>query len=288
VPAWALLAWSGGLIMLLARLRYGGEAAALAWPVGGTWVAWPMAPIACFVAALVLLWRGRSALRRRDACPAFVQLWLLATAVFGWQWAFLPPFNYRGIDLAFFSVLLAALAGMLLTDRRGARRMGLRGRHFLANIKWLAGPTLGVLAGCYLLGRWYSAPIETDEVWISLLTYPLYAFVQMLFMIVAVTGRLERTQASRATIVFVTAGLFALIHWPNGPLMAGCFLMGLLWTGLFVRIPNLYAIALSMGLAATAWTQFLPVTWTQNARVGPIYVERGLQWQRHGPPVAHD
>jgi hypothetical protein len=282
--AWALLFWTAGWISLLARLRFSQEAAALAWPVLGASPAWPIFPAFCLTVAVLTGWLDRRILADKAARRAFLELLALVTVALGYEWAFLPAFDYRVVDVVFLIVLAGVLVGLLIRDSRSLAQMGLRLRGLTPAIRWLALPTLLAVGGCGLVGWAAGAQIDTRKLLVSVLTYPFYALAQLIVLLVLLTGRLEKMKASGASILLVTAGMFALVHWPNGPLMAGCFLMGLVWTGVHLRGPQVLACALSMGLAASGFARLLPVQWTQNMRTGPIYVRRGLEWQRHPPP----
>jgi hypothetical protein len=107
---------------------------------------------------------------------------------------------------------------------------------------------------------------------LSLVGYPLFACAQLLLFLALPLPRLRRLTLSPAAAALATAALFALAHWPNGPLMAGCFVAMVVWAVAWQRRPSLPAVALSMGLAATAVVQLLPAPWLVHARVGPGYV----------------
>jgi hypothetical protein len=206
------------------------------------------------------------------------------TVALGYEWAFLPAFDYRPVDIVFLVALAGVLAWLLIRDSRSLAQMGLTVRGLRPAMQRLAAPTLLVLGACALIGWAAGAKVDMAKLGVSLLTYPLYALAQLILLLVLLVARLERMNASTVSILIVAPGIFALVHWPNGPLMTGCFLMGILWTGLHLRRPQVLACALSMGLAATAFARLLPVQWTQNMRTGPIYVQRGLEW-RHQPPA---
>ncbi len=281
--AWSLLFWLTGWLCLLSRLRYSGPGAPLAWPINIPWPWWPVVTAALFAGAALAAWRGRRTLRDRSARRAWLELWALLTIALGYEWAILGAFAFRPWDIAFLAGFAVVLVVLLIREPGSPREMGLGLANFLPAIKWLAVPTLLVVAACFLIGGLAGAELDGRKLVVSLLTYPLYALVQLTVLLVLVAGRLQRTGARRGEVIVVTSAVFALVHWPNGVVMLGCFLMGLLWVSVYLRRPNLLAAALSMGLAATAFARALPVTWTQNMRTGPIYVERGLEWKQHPP-----
>jgi uncharacterized membrane protein YhaH (DUF805 family) len=109
---------------------------------------------------------------------------------------------------------------------------------------------------------------------LPLVTYPLYALVQLLVFLGFVVPRLRDVGTSRPMTVLTAAALFALLHWPNWLLAAACGLGALVWTWAYLHRRSLLAAAVAMGLLATAYKGFLPREWKHNLRTGPIYVQR--------------
>jgi hypothetical protein len=101
--------------------------------------------------------------------------------------------------------------------------------------------------------------------------YPLYALAQLALVLALPYPRLARLCGASAAVV-VCVVLFALVHWPNAALMAATALGMAFWAAEYRRGRPLVALALSMGLAATAFTQLLPHAVTAHMRVGPGYV----------------
>jgi len=66
--------------------------------------------------------------------------------------------------------------------------------------------------------------------------------------------------------------LFSIAHWPNGWLMLATGLVGLMWAVVYRRHRSLPALAISMGILASAYVQLLPEQFTSHTRVGPGYV----------------
>ncbi len=78
-----------------------------------------------------------------------------------------------------------------------------------------------------------------------MLVYVGWALLQQWAMLAVVMGRLRHTGLPTPLIVLITAGLFGLLHTPNGSLMQLCFLAELWWAWCFLRSPRLVPIALA-------------------------------------------
>ena len=83
-----------------------------------------------------------------------------------------------------------------------------------------------------------------------ILMYVGWALLQQWAMLALVMGRLERTGLPRAAIILVTAGLFGLLHTPNGALMQLCLAAELWWAWSFMRAPRLVPIAIAHAACA--------------------------------------
>lgn len=77
-----------------------------------------------------------------------------------------------------------------------------------------------------------------------------WALLQQWAMLAIVMGRLRLTRLPTPAVILVTAGLFGLLHTPNGSLMQLCLLAELWWAWCFIRSPRLIPIAIAHALSA--------------------------------------
>ena len=108
---------------------------------------------------------------------------------------------------------------------------------------------------------------------VRIVGYLLLLFVLEVFFVV----RLRRLGVSTAEAVAVGAGTFALAHWPNGVVMIACGVGAVFWTWAYLVRPNLYAVALSMGIVAGTFTVAMPFRLIDHLRTGPIHVYRRVR-----------
>ncbi len=273
--AWSWLAGTACVLLLAVRLRYRGDAlghaAPVAWPGWGWWTMISLLVAACSGAA----WAGRHALRRRGVREALRDL-AVFPAFLAYEWLALPPVDWRPMDWGVLGLLAGCVVAGLAQDSRRGQPMGLGRTGFLPACRWLALPTAAGI-GLLVAAPPRVEPPGVGEVALSLAGYPFYAAAQLAAMAVFLPRRLRRLGASSASAVAASGCMLALVHWPNGLLMVGCLLGGLLWAGTYARWRSLWAVALSMGLLATAASKGVSREVTQNLRTGPIYVHRHIE-----------
>ncbi len=269
------------MALLAAGLATGAALAGAAWwrlapgelPHAGPWpgAALPAGPLAgglglAAAALAALAWRsGRTRAPGLDAATlAGALLWPalpLAAA-----WLVLPvagPPTLRVLWLAPVLALGAWLWHVRPRPAAGPPPARRRGR------TWWLGHALAfpLLGGAGWLAGGFA---DVRAVVLSLLLYPLYAWLQLVLVLGLSWPRLRRLAGPRPLLAAITvAALFALIHWPNPVLMALTGLGMLVWAREFYRGRPLWQLAISMGLLATVVAQGLPDTWTEHMRVGP-------------------
>lgn len=196
------------------------------------------------------------------------------------SWVVVPlRLNNRPLE-----VIPALLAlGLMLNSHRLRREtpgmLGFTASHFGAALKLLLIPML-VATAIILLAGYRLASLHFDarfwlsftgrSVWGLLQQYILQAFIYRRVKFVLLSEGLSgMAQVARVRLaILIAASLFALVHAPNVPLMALTLIAGLLWTWVYERAPNLFALGLSHGLLSASAAASLPEWMIQGMVVG--------------------
>jgi membrane protease YdiL (CAAX protease family) len=82
-----------------------------------------------------------------------------------------------------------------------------------------------------------------------LLLYPLWGTIQQFLVVGLVAGNLHdlKTSVSRRVIIFITAMLFGLVHYPDKWLMIGTFILALFYCYVYLRSRNVFLLGLFHG-----------------------------------------
>jgi membrane protease YdiL (CAAX protease family) len=177
---------------------------------------------------------------------------------------------------------LLALALMVNSHRwhgETPRMLGFTARHFGRAAKLLAAPML--VSAALLVGSGYLAGSLNfnERFWLSLVVLPFWGLTQQYILQAFIYRRLKLTlvdarapegeQVRRTRLaVVLAASLFALVHLPNWPLVALTLVGGLVWTWVYERAPNLFALGLSHGLMSDIALSSLPAWLLHSMSVG--------------------
>lgn len=78
-----------------------------------------------------------------------------------------------------------------------------------------------------------------------LITYPIWGSIQQFLTIALIAGNLndlKNTKLSKVSIIFITASLFSVVHFPSIWLMIGTFLLALFYGYVYLKVKNIYAM----------------------------------------------
>ena len=196
------------------------------------------------------------------------------------EWMALPLFGRKYFAAAALVPVSAIFVIMFFSHR--ARRelprdLGWRMDNFLKSLILLVLPMLIATLFLILIG-WWCESLRIGEIrfnW-SLLGTFLSMFIWGLIQQYPLQGFINR----RAQLIWgpeawlttlVTAGIFALLHLPNLWLMAATFSGAVLWSQVYQREPNLFAVALSHSLMTVVLVTTVPYSSLHGMRVGYGY-----------------
>jgi len=269
--AWFYLLINAAVIMTCAWLRYESDKLCFASPVTmGRWV-WIVAIVGLWAGVALAAGFGWRRLLGHRARRAMMELMIL-TLFFVYEWLWLHPRRWMVVDWLIVTLLVSCIGVCFWRDRDNWRSWGIAFRQFLSAGRLLIVPTLLMIIVPVVVSRWVGTDYEHKRLIASLMGYPFYALVQLMIFQVFLVPRLRHLTDSAWVVVLVSGGVFGLLHWPNGLLMASCCIGAMVWTAVYLRRADVYALALSMGLAATALGCALPRNLTHNLRTGPRYV----------------
>ncbi|HKQ76948.1 MAG TPA: CPBP family intramembrane glutamic endopeptidase [Blastocatellia bacterium] len=175
-----------------------------------------------------------------------------------------------------------ALALMINSQRvRGEslRELGFGAEHFSSAIRLLAAPTLIACAGFSALGYLSGSFHRTSHFWVNALGTPLWALIQQYVLQAFIYRRVrfllldnsfapyQQNKRTRLAIL-ATAAIFSSAHAPNLSLMTLTFAGGLMWSWVYERAPNLFAIALSHAVISLMLMTSLPPWLLPSMSVG--------------------
>lgn len=159
--------------------------------------------------------------------------------------------------------------------------LGFGAAHFFQAWRLLILPMIAATALVLLIGRALGSLHFTTHFWASFAGRAAWGLIQQYVLQAFIFRRLRSaltndsatgTGSAPRLAILVTALLFALVHAPNGPLMALTFVSALLWTWVYSRAPNLWALALSHGLLSAMTAMSLPDWMLKGMTVGLRYL----------------
>jgi membrane protease YdiL (CAAX protease family) len=161
-----------------------------------------------------------------------------------------------------------------LTGDRTARDLGLTGQNtwrqmwvvpaacLVAGIMMVAGSFAGTLHGITPA----HAPLG------HAMLYGFWSLMQEFMLQAFIFVRLERMFASGRTAAIVAAVLFSAAHIPSAPLVLATFTMGFVFSELYRRYRDIYALGVAHGILGLAYAASLPDSILHHMKVGMAYL----------------
>lgn len=162
--------------------------------------------------------------------------------------------DWLGYKLGF---IVAAIIGWALyvyvrhRSRPGVLRYwGVRGDTFRKSFFRLLPPAAAAVALFAAVGYARGALVWSWHLLPVLLLYPVWGVIQQFLVVGLVAGNLSDfagRRFSRAGVVAVTAAVFSSVHFPALLLAAGTFILAVVYTLVYLRTRNLWALGLYHG-----------------------------------------
>ncbi len=111
---------------------------------------------------------------------------------------------------------------------------------------------LGILSVLlfFVLGNQFGTIIINKNIIPILILYPIWGVIQQFIVVALVAGNLrdmENSKIPKTAIIFLTAIVFAVVHFPFLTLVGGTFLLALVYTTIYLKKKNLYALGIYHG-----------------------------------------
>lgn len=148
--------------------------------------------------------------------------------------------------------------------------LGFTTKYFGRALKFLLLPMLVTTALLLCIGYAADSLNFGQRFWLSLLVLPLWGVTQQYVLQGFIYRRLQLILGETKTTqtIFLAALLFALVHAPNLALMLLTLIGGLVWTWVYTRAPNLFALGLSHAIMSAIAMSSLPPWFLQSMSIG--------------------
>lgn len=130
------------------------------------------------------------------------------------------------------------------------REWGFRTDNFGTTLRLVLPFGIVALLAMIIIGYFRSTLNPSWHLLPVLITYPLWGMIQQYLLIALLAGnlrRIDRPVLSKATVIGLTALLFAAIHYPIWPLIGATFILALFYGYIYLKEPNIYVLGLFHG-----------------------------------------
>lgn len=158
-------------------------------------------------------------------------------------------FITTGVTLVILFIILRGVLKPSLLRQWGFTRV-----NFLSSLKTL-GPAMIISVVCFIFYGFMGGNLHINvNLLIVLLLYPFWGVIQQFLIAVLMAGNLDRITRgvmSRTAIVVPVAFFFALVHFPELPLVVASFILGIISISTFLRFGNIWTIGIFHGWFAS-------------------------------------
>lgn len=105
----------------------------------------------------------------------------------------------------------------------------------------------------FIIGFYQDSLNLTWHIFPLLISYPIWGSIQQFLTIGLIAGNLNDLKIkklNKLSIIFITAILFSVVHFPSKWLMIGTFVLALFYGYVYLKIKNVYAMGLFHGWLA--------------------------------------
>jgi membrane protease YdiL (CAAX protease family) len=170
-------------------------------------------------------------------------------------------------------LLLCCIVLRTIRGGRTAARLGLAGPRLRHG--WWIVPAAGAFAALLLLGAHGLGTLhdlrQEHRTLLSASLYTTWSFVQEFMAQSFILVRLEELLERRWAPVMATALIFSVAHIPNVPLVLLTLFGGALFSALFQRYRNLYALGAAHSILGLAFAISMPDWMLHHMKVGLAY-----------------
>ncbi len=131
-----------------------------------------------------------------------------------------------------------------------AKYWGFRVDNFKKALQWVLPFGIFSVIVFVAIGVWQGSLNPTWHIFPILVTYPIWGTIQQFLLIALVAGNLKDGGFGKLTnpqIIFGTAVVFSLVHYPSYWLMGGTFLLALFYGFVYLKERNVYVLGLFHG-----------------------------------------
>jgi len=109
---------------------------------------------------------------------------------------------------------------------------------------------IGFVGIFFLIGNYLGTININKNIIPIILLYPIWGIIQQFIVVALVAGNLrdmKNLKISNLVIIVITSLVFAIVHFPFLTLVGGTFLLALVYTAIYLKKKNLYALGLYHG-----------------------------------------